>query len=291
MTQANWIHILFVYRGNFIQKKKLNRVTHSKVTSTQSLHILQASISKKMKTIQVGDTCYVIKRFLHSSRIISDRYPNQEHREALEGLLVTGINEQRLINRSMKQVRRPLYCVPRYMHVTNGNREPVIPIQEDAAAEDLIEMPEVTGNNQEDMERLCIDGYNVDDDNEPAPENVPDNNQNNNTGFDPTWVQYHDWNSNVFCNWKVQFNHFENASIKPNQSPLGNKQVDWFLRCIPMRYIQDVLIPEMNKKLIRRMDLPEFLRFLGLLFLMSTTRVGCGIQSYQDQGLKKFCTR
>lgn len=108
-----------------------------------------------MKTIQVGDTCTVIKCFLHPSRLLSKKYPNQDHGETLDGLLVTGVDESRVINKFMKQVvlfrhedfeNEILYCIPRYARVTNGEGQPAIPNQEDAVAADLIEMPEATGN-------------------------------------------------------------------------------------------------------------------------------------------------
>jgi hypothetical protein len=244
-----------------------------------------------MKQIQIGDTCSVIKRFLHPSKLISERYPNQDHRETLEGLLVTGF-DNRSINRATKQCvlfrhedfeNKVLYCSTRYARITNQAHREQVNVNEEEDTEELVEVPTFTGNNREDTERLRVEGYNVDDDNDPAPENVPVQNEPNNTGFDPTRVQYHDWNSKHFCNRRHYFNHFENASIKPNQKPLDNARIDWFLRCIPSKYIQDVVLTETNKKLGRPMDYPELLRFLGLLFLMSTARVGCSIRSWFEE--------
>jgi len=40
------------------------------------------------KEINVGDVCSVLLRYLHPSHLISARYPNQEHRERLNNLLV-----------------------------------------------------------------------------------------------------------------------------------------------------------------------------------------------------------
>ena len=53
--------------------------------------------------------------------------------------------------------------------------------------------------------------------------------------------------------------------------------LEWFLRFLPRQYVQDVLIPETNKSL-EDTDVPltfgEFLRWLGLWLLMSTSISG-----------------
>ena len=243
-----------------------------------------------MRQIQIGDTCSVIKRLLHPAKLIAEKYPNQDHRETLDDLLVTGIDRRR-INRSMKAVvlfrhadfeNKILYCATRYARIVVPGEtiqqevEPEIP-------EELIEVPNVIGDNLEDVQRLRVEGYNVDDDNDPAPENVPNPNDANHVGYDPSRVQYHEWNSNPFCNRRKFFNHFENAAIKPNQNPNGSERLDWFLRCLPYTYLHEVLIPETNKKLQRPVDLPELLRFIGLLFLMYTARVGCNIRAWFEE--------
>jgi hypothetical protein len=150
-----------------------------------------------MRQIQIGDTCSVIKRLLHPAKLIAEKYPNQDHRETLDDLLVTGIDRRR-INRSMKAVvlfrhadfeNKILYCATRYARIVVPGEtiqqevEPEIP-------EELIEVPNVIGDNLEDVQRLRVEGYNVDDDNDPAPENVPNPNDANHVGYDPSRVQY-----------------------------------------------------------------------------------------------------
>ena len=56
-----------------------------------------------------------------------------------------------------------------------------------------VQVPAATNDVQEDIARFLRDGFMVDDDNMPAPENVP----NNET---PNDVQYGEWDSCTHCN-------------------------------------------------------------------------------------------
>ena len=64
--------------------------------------------------------------------------------------------------------------------------------------------------------------------------------------------------------------------------PHDNKHLTWFLKFVPVASIQEVLLPETNRNMLgqRSLDWPEFLRFVGLLFLMSTVRVGCSLRAW-----------
>lgn len=242
------------------------------------------------KLFQVGDVCSVIKRFLHPIKAVSDKYINQDFGERLDNLLVIGL-ENRTINRAEKPCvlfrhddfeNVTLYASTRYVCKTVTVAQPALPVLDDLDESDtFVVIPNI--NREEDVAneiaRLRMEGYGVDDDNEPAPENVPDTRATPDSPH-PARVQYQEWGSNPFCNRRGMFNHKENASIKLNQASIGNDRVDWFIRCLPFSWIQNVLIPQTNQKLTPPMDLNEFLRFLGLLLLMSTTRVGCNIRSW-----------
>ena len=240
----------------------------------------------------IGDVCSVMLKFLHPSRLISDRYPNQDHRERLDNLLVTGeeIKQIRGQNRNCITFRHAdfenviLYCSVSYAKVTTHAPTPermpaeVARVEEAVLEEELLQaMPRTTGDAAADIIQLRAEGYGVDDDNDPAPENVP----NPNDQARSTEV-YSNWGERLpgHCNRRATHNHHEPASIKPGKQPPNNTRLEWFLRCLPMQYLNEVLIPETNKKMNRPMDFPEFLKFIGLLLLMSTTRVGCSIRDW-----------
>jgi hypothetical protein len=121
---------------------------------------------------------------------------------------------------------------------------------------------------------LRTEGYDVDDDNESAPENVPQGNHQHDL---PT---FEEWGSRHACNRRSNNHRHENPTIIGG-IPSDDRHLNWFLKFLPVTYIQDVLIPETNRNMLGQKELewPEFLRFIGLLFLMSTVRVGCSLRA------------
>lgn len=245
------------------------------------------------KEINVGDVCSVLLRYLHPSQLISARYPNQEHGERLTNLLVIGTDTKRIrgIERRCVIFRHPefeniqLYCSVQFARVSTAvetpevGRVPVV-LERVEQEEELHAIPRISGEAAEDIAHLRAEGYGVDDDNEPAPENVPD--PTNEAPATTSSVTYLGWGARLpgFCNRRGTHNHYENASIKPGSRPHNNQRMDWFLRCLPVTYLKEVLLPETNRKMSQPMDFSELMRFIGLVLLMSTARVGCSIRDW-----------
>jgi hypothetical protein len=182
-----------------------------------------------------------------------------------------------------------LYCQERYakvitegptaeFFVAQGLEETVPPEQgrDEEQEDEFRQVPELVGDLAEDIARLRAEGYGVDDDNEPAPENVP---QVNNHQEDlPTFGE---WGSRHACNRRSNHHRHENPTITGGV-PADNRHLNWFLKFLPVAFIKEVLIPETNRNMLGQKDLdwPEFLRFIGLLFLMSTVRVGCSLRAW-----------
>ena len=127
------------------------------------------------------------------------------------------------------------------------------------------EVPTIVGEN--DSSRIRALGFEVDDDDEPAAENLlPPN---------PNEVTYGQWGWNGIDARAAQ-NHYQMGA---HMKGFATREIcefsilEWFLRFLPRQYVQDVLIPETNKSL-EDTDMPltfgEFLRWLGLWLLMST---------------------
>jgi hypothetical protein len=144
--------------------------------------------------------------------------------------------------------------------------------------DELCGIPVITDDIQENIARLCAEGYGIDDDNEPAPENVVPNNNNNtadNNGI------YQGWGSQTICHRRSQGHRFENACL--SQNPANNRRISWFLHFLPVQFLHDVILVETNKSMEGKpVEWPEFLRFIGLLLLMSTVITGYDRRSWFD---------
>jgi hypothetical protein len=128
----------------------------------------------------------VLLKYLHSRPIVDARYPNATADQRLGGLLC--------IRKQVKTVKRKdvacyifrhddfegqeLHCVCRWSTVKEEGPsgelfdvEPTVTVQTVQEDEEA-EMPILEGVAY-DVDRLRAEGYGVDDDNEPAPENIP----------------------------------------------------------------------------------------------------------------------
>ena len=112
----------------------------------------------------------------------------------------------------------------------------------------------------EDASNFRAQGFEVDDNNEPAPENIPRTNDTR------TNCEFLSWGS---------------ESIEPRRAAgVGDMQpnlvgsdatlhsiVGYFIHFLPMAFIKNVVIPATSANLSEALTWEEFLRFLGLLFL------------------------
>ena len=127
---------------------------------------------------------------------------------------------------------------------------------------------EVMGVNDGGPQNLAValNGVvDIDNDNEPAPENVPT------PGVSATTVLSPEWGHEGICYQCQQ----SNPSSKDKLADLVN--VTWndiyvqlFERLFPIQFVQDVILPSSNKTLKHQLTYGEFLRWLGLWILMST---------------------
>ena len=100
----------------------------------------------------------------------------------------------------------------------------------------------MSGSLKEDISAMRAAGANIDDDNEPAVENIPDNGSH---------VASHNifkqWGFSGICYWKRSGNIKRTASIpKSRELWRGLHQVNWFFQFFPITYVIDVMLPVMN---------------------------------------------
>eukprot|EP00957_Ditylum_brightwellii_P154155 11730931-Ditylum_brightwellii.AAC.1 len=93
-------------------------------------------------------------------------------------------------------------------------------------------------------------GYGVDDDNAPAPKNIPD------TGTSPmpstTGCVYKEWNSHNFCMRLYEGHQHEppKCTYDPDECP--KTHLAWFLYMLPLKFIQEAILPATNNAIHRQ---------------------------------------
>lgn len=191
-----------------------------------------------------------------------------------------------------------LYCSERYAKVlTEGNEvdyitEVTVEAEREENAvdnEDEARVVPVLGNADlaQNIARVRMEGYDVDDDNKPAPENVPEKSQP-----DPADSIYGEWNSCTICHRLVEGLRHEKAKLVDN---LGNgpslSYLDYFLYSLPDEYITKIFLNESNKTgKNENITWGGILLYIGLWFLMSSTATGCDQRSYWDNSPKRHGT-
>jgi hypothetical protein len=125
------------------------------------------------------------------------------------------------------------------------------------------------GNSAQDITDIRNLGFSVDDDNEPAPENIPipEENDNNAAPDGRRW------------GW-AGIDHRKHAGGQSTRARIncltglaleGTTMLTMFLLFFPRKFMEDVVIVETNKRIAgKQVTFGEFLQFLGLWLYMST---------------------
>ena len=228
----------------------------------------------------VGAVFWVLKKAVHSRKLIADKYPNYNAKfDKLENCIIIsqGQGKSSNVQRDVYYFRHDdfpnveLYACRRYCHITEeGPAETLFDKDEDSANDSEAEvqetlLPQPTSDHREDIAAIVAAGLDVDDDNTPAPENVPERNvrgaQEN--------VTYLDWGSVHICNRSVDITRNRRPNLQ--ERPSGNDLGRWFLYLFPMEYVRQELLPATNENIgSRELSEGEFLRYLGIWMLLST---------------------
>lgn len=245
---------------------------------------------KKIMGVRAEVTC--LARFLHPSAYIRERYVNQEHRQRLSGMTVVR-RESKTINRKPQMAivvtheefpNKELYAVEKHFMITKeGPVEYFFEVDNEAGRKEMeqtaVKLPKAAldsvGNDPRLVDELrgVVD---VDDDNDPAPENIPDvgKDSEDNSGV------FNEWGHNGICYRKEQ------SAVNAAPKLKGTAWTDTILmigmvwqHLFPMHWLTTVLLEETRKKMLEEgskeeLTLGELLRFIGLWFLMATTHFG-----------------
>ena len=256
----------------------------------------------------VGAVCSVAIKFLHPQRRIKEVFPNTTLLQRLEHAIVLR-QEKKNVNRKdivCIVLRHELfegneiYALQRYVRVeTEGDErgfadDPVIdePIVEGEGPNDVPDPVEEfeasvfhAGNNADDIANVRAMGLGMDDDNEPAPENIP---QADDMPLpnDQTWG----WDgidtrkARNLTNVKARMKHY-------TPDNLGEARLHGiFFVFFPVDYVKDVLVLETSENIFDRGLKPtntrEIIWFIGLWFFMATLG-GFKVEDYWSK--KEIC--
>ena len=175
----------------------------------------------RKKRLGIGAQCSVLSKYMHPAKTISDKYPNRTANHRIENLLCVKEDTKNVKRRQQRVIvfrhddfeGVEIYCVRRWVKVIEEGAEEHLfqqaaneqqntggPEAENAPeGENQIVLGEEifnAGNNAEDIALVLNQGLNVDCDNQPAPENIPEPGQaqqNNNN-------HQQDWGWDGMCN-------------------------------------------------------------------------------------------
>ena len=240
------------------------------------------------KHLGVGAQCSVANKYLHPAKVIADRYPNATAHSRVDKLLVVDIGK-RMVNKKEQSVinfrhddfeNTAVYCVKRWARIeTEGAPEhfferPQAMLPEDSvvARRAVLDTPVQdiesnifhAGNCAEDIAMVRNQGLMVDDDNEPAPENIPV----------PGTVEVDNggtWGWDGTCKRKITgaVNHRPSINSLTGLLLETVSYVTMFLLFFPRKFIEETIIKQTNLQLEEDMTLGEFLRYLGIWLVIT----------------------
>lgn len=237
-----------------------------------------------------GARCRALLTKIRPSQEIDKHFPNKEARATLDDLIATrfGIHKRRgdsfpavwFTSATLPGIE--LVVAKRFVHVLAEGpsdrlfEELALPPSSPGTVEDTVEevIFHATGDLREDIAAARAAGLTVDDDNEPAPENIPAPNLRHeldpNTGLN----EGQSWGWNGICYRKTMTLMKEKATFHHNWKPNSKSFLEVFLHWLPMKWIADTIIDATNESLKASKEaetcMGEFLVFVGLWFLMNT---------------------
>jgi hypothetical protein len=238
-------------------------------------------------TMGKGAIVSVLSSRLHPSAHIRNKWPNAEKNHRLENLVVLR-QEMKKINRrdimciimkhedfqddgeNIELYASQHYCVlksegdPDYFFTSAPAARNVVAEEEESVPIEIQGIIERGMLEPDDIE-IARNLVEIDDDNEPAPENMPQTG-----GVDPTSI-FGEWGHPGICHRRM--GNAQNQNPKLN-FPYGVRPtlLQLFELLFPKAFILSVIIPMINKGIQSGgpVEYWEFLQFLGLWFLMAT---------------------
>ena len=157
---------------------------------------------------------------------------------------------------------RELYACKGFVHVTKEGDEASVfgqIVVQDADSDEEHEIPSTTGDENEDVARFLAQGLTVDDDNQPAPENLPPPNAQENCP-----VEYEPWDSIVICNRRSKSGRSAKKPFLLGE-PRGSDVFAWFKFFLPWKFLSETVLVATNLVIEgKALTEGEFLRYIEI---------------------------
>ena len=247
------------------------------------------------KCLGEGAKCSILLKRLHPQNIIREVAPVYNTNERLSDCTVIKQETTKRNGKSFMAVYvshphfegRVLYSAKKWAVVTEeGDRNKLFDAAPSAAPADDIAKDGVPidpsifrlGNHAEDIAIARNQGFHVDDDNDPAPENIPqaDDTVETDTGLFPTqrWGVHSHVDPMVNDGFKQPPGFRDGFYIK-NASLL-----DIFCLFFPITWLKTVLIPQTNLNLTSAITFGELLRFIGIRLKIASIGGGFKVDDF-----------
>ena len=250
----------------------------------------------KKRYAGVGATGLVATHFIHPSQHVRDKFPNRDKtwkQQNKTKFYLTG-KATRVINRKSKQVFTftsedfegvdELYAVCSHFiihelgHANEYFAQVPVAVERPVGGDGQILLPTLPVANhtpgedaftREQIDAMLAEQITVDDDNAPAPENIP----RPQTG---DGVLYDEWGHKGIDYRRRGSGTMENPSMKsfPIESLQSMLRGSYFINYFPMLYMRKMLLT-INEQLDPShtpIEYWEFLRWIGIWFLLATVK-------------------
>ena len=249
------------------------------------------------KRVGEGARCSVLLTKLRPSKEVDAVFPNKAQGQRLDDLVAVRVAQrarrghtfESIFFRSETIPGVDLNCATRFCvvveegppdrlystHAPQGQQAqaPVNTTEQETPGDPIdVAVFAPTGNHAEDIATARTQGLTVDDDNEPAPENIPEANApapNVNA-----LNEGQSWGWDGIDRRRTGGGVDSNPTFHDRWTPKGKTFLEVFLKCIPFRFFIDKIMKGTLDTLVKKNAAPleqgEFLRYIGLWLLMST---------------------
>jgi hypothetical protein len=240
-----------------------------------------------------GAAVRILLKYLHPKLKVQECFPNAPANQRLEEFRVLRLGTK-VISRVERVVvfvthdvfqNNEMYCAIRYAHVTEEGPEASLFATNDAG--NVILFPESHGNENEEVlevlpeelvrENIHFDNpgtmavvhehdLSIDDDNAPAPENIPQAND------DPNTVVFRsEWGHDGICFRRNNGANNQTARLVHLKEGMRLSHLQMFEMLFPTTFVKNVMLPAMNAKIRKQVEYGEFLQYIGIMLKISTT--------------------
>ena len=268
------------------------------------------------KRLGKGAKVSILIKYLHPSRLVSSTFPNVPSNHRIDNCTVIG-RDAKTVNRkkdrpviiiqhkSFKSTDgedEEVYALPRWFKITeegpsehlfgaSSSTEVANPINNGTVnTEQEVEAPPIVNMINErgriiQSDLADLNGQvDIDDDNAPAPENIPSPTDNENGP-----VFSYDWGHDGVCS-RRQVEGFHTQAKIFNFGGFNGipTLLQTFELMFPHELIKSVIIKETNKHLEKNITYGEFLSWIGLWFFMATTTFGDRREFWSSKAIDAF---